>query len=93
MERRVRSAYVDIVERRALEGNLYRVTIAANERVRQPPELEAVQGEPRLLPRRVAARALLRPLLRVPRPVLPPLQRAPLRLARQRFQELLCRQP
>ena len=40
MERRVRSAYVDIVERRALEGNLYRVTIAANERVRQPPELD-----------------------------------------------------
>ena len=40
MERRVRSAYVDIVERRALEGNCYRVTIAANERVRQPPELD-----------------------------------------------------
>ena len=40
MERRVRSAYVDIVERRALEGNFYRVTIAANERVRQPPELD-----------------------------------------------------
>ena len=35
MESRVRSAYVDIVERRALEGGLYRVTIAANERVRQ----------------------------------------------------------
>ena len=40
MESRVRSAYVDIVERRALEGGLYRVTIAANERVRQPPELD-----------------------------------------------------
>ena len=40
MESRVRSAYVDIVERRALEGNCYRVTIAANERVRQPPELD-----------------------------------------------------
>ena len=40
MERRVRSAYVDIVERRALEGNFYRVTIAPNERVRQPPELD-----------------------------------------------------
>ena len=47
MERRVRSAYVDIVERRALEGNFYRVTIAANERVWQPPELDfggAVDG-------------------------------------------------
>ena len=40
MESRVRSAYVDIVERRALEGGVYRVTIAANERVRQPPELD-----------------------------------------------------
>ena len=40
MESRVRSAYVDIVERRALEGGLYRVTIAANERIRQPPELD-----------------------------------------------------
>ena len=40
MEGRVRSAYMDIVERRALGDNLYRVTIAANESVRQPPELD-----------------------------------------------------
>ena len=40
MERQVRSAYMDIVERQALSDNLYRVTIAANEEVRQPPELD-----------------------------------------------------
>ena len=40
MDGTVRSAYMDIVERRALDKNLYRVTIAANERVRQPPELD-----------------------------------------------------
>ena len=42
MERPVRSAYMDIVEQRALDGDLYRVTIAANEKVRQPPELDFV---------------------------------------------------
>ena len=40
MEGPVRSAYMDIVDRRALDANLYRVTIAANESVRQPPELD-----------------------------------------------------
>ena len=40
MSREVRSAYVDIVGRQALGENLYRVTIAANERVRQPPDLD-----------------------------------------------------
>ena len=40
MEGPVRSMYMDIVEHRALDGDLYRVTIAANEKVRQPPELE-----------------------------------------------------
>ncbi len=40
MEGPVRSAYMDIVERRTLSDNLYRVTIAANERIRQPPELD-----------------------------------------------------
>ena len=42
MESPVRSAYMDIVEQRALGGNQYRVTIAANEKVRQPPELDFV---------------------------------------------------
>jgi hypothetical protein len=40
MERAVRSAYMDIVERRTLDENLYQVTIAASERIRQPPELD-----------------------------------------------------
>ena len=40
MDRSVRSMYMDIVERRALDDNLYRVTIAANEEVRQPPALD-----------------------------------------------------
>ena len=40
MPRPVRSMYMDIVEQRALGGHLYRVTIAANEKVRQPPELD-----------------------------------------------------
>ncbi len=40
MERPVRSMYMDIVERQALDANLYRVTIAANERVRQAPDLD-----------------------------------------------------
>ena len=40
MEGPIRSAYMDIVERGALGDNLYRVTIAANERVRQPPDLD-----------------------------------------------------
>ena len=40
MEGPVRSAYMDIVQRQALEDGLYRVTIAANERIRQPPELD-----------------------------------------------------
>lgn len=40
MEQTVRSAYVDIVERRELGENRYRVTIAASERIRQPPELD-----------------------------------------------------
>ena len=39
MDRPSRSMYMDIVERRALAGGQYRVTIAANEKVRQPPEL------------------------------------------------------
>ena len=39
-KRRSRSAYMDIVERRALDDNLYRVTIAANESIRQPPDLD-----------------------------------------------------
>ena len=40
MVRPVRSMYMDILENRALDGDTYRVTIAANEKVRQPPELE-----------------------------------------------------
>ena len=40
MEGSVRSAYMDIVERRALDENLYRATIAANERIRQQPDLD-----------------------------------------------------
>ncbi len=40
MDRPARSTYMDIVELRTLSPNLYRVTIAANEKVRQPPELE-----------------------------------------------------
>ena len=40
MERPVRSMYMDIVERQALDANLYRVTIAASERVRQAPDLD-----------------------------------------------------
>ena len=36
----IRSRYMAIVERRDLGGNLCRVTIAANEKVRQPPELD-----------------------------------------------------
>ena len=39
MDRPSRSMYMDIVERRALAEGQYRVTIAANEKVRQPPEL------------------------------------------------------
>ena len=40
MGQRVRSAYVNVVERKALEENRYQVTIAANEGVRQPPDLD-----------------------------------------------------
>lgn len=40
MERPVRMTCMDIVDSRALGANLYRVTIAANEKVRQPPELD-----------------------------------------------------
>lgn len=40
MDRPVRSMHMDIVERRALGEGLYRVTIAASEKVRQPPELD-----------------------------------------------------
>ena len=40
MERPVRSAYMDIVDQRKLDEGSYRVTIAANEQVRQPPELD-----------------------------------------------------
>ena len=40
MDGRVRSAQMDIVEQRTLKDNLYRVTIAANEGVRQPPDLD-----------------------------------------------------
>ena len=43
----VRSAYMDIVERRGLGDNFYRVTIAANERIRQPPELDSAASQPR----------------------------------------------
>ena len=40
MERPVRSMHMDIVGQRSLDGNVCRVTIAANEKVRQPPELD-----------------------------------------------------
>jgi hypothetical protein len=40
MEQVVRSAYVDIVDRQTMGENLYRVTIAANEKARQSPELD-----------------------------------------------------
>ena len=40
MARPARSMHMDIVERRQLGGSLYRVTIAASEKARQPPELE-----------------------------------------------------
>jgi len=40
MERPVRSTYMDIVERTPVDGDRCRVTIAANEKVRQPPELD-----------------------------------------------------
>ena len=40
MKSPVRSIHMNIVEQRALGGNVYRVTIAANEKVRQPPELD-----------------------------------------------------
>ena len=39
MDRPARSMYMDILEQRELDGSLYRVTIAANEKVRQPPQL------------------------------------------------------
>ena len=40
MEKPVRSMHMDIVGSRAMGANLYRVTIAASEKVRQPPELD-----------------------------------------------------
>jgi hypothetical protein len=40
METPVRTICMNILESRALGANLYRVTIAANEKVRQPPELD-----------------------------------------------------
>ena len=40
MERAARSMYVDILDRAALGDSLYRVTIAAGEKVHQPPELD-----------------------------------------------------
>ena len=40
MGRSVRSAYMDIVNQRTLRDGLYQVTVAANEGVRQPPELD-----------------------------------------------------
>ena len=40
MENSVCSMYMDIVQRGAVSGSVYRVTIAANEKVRQPPDLE-----------------------------------------------------
>ena len=40
MEKPVRSMYMDIIEQRALGEGLYRVTIAASEKIRQPPELD-----------------------------------------------------
>jgi hypothetical protein len=40
MNGQVRSAFMDIVESRELGDDRYRVVIAANERIRQPPELD-----------------------------------------------------
>ena len=40
MDRPARSMCMDIVGRQALGDDLYRVTIAANEKVRQPPDLD-----------------------------------------------------
>ena len=40
MDGTVRSAYMDIVERKTLGEDRYRVTIAANEAVRQQPDLD-----------------------------------------------------
>lgn len=40
MDRAVRSMSMDIVGRGSLGGNRYQVTIAANEKVRQPPDLD-----------------------------------------------------
>ena len=40
MEKSVRSLPMDIVKTRALGKNRYEATIAANEKVRQPPDLE-----------------------------------------------------
>ena len=38
--RPARSMHMDIVQREALPGSRYRITIAASEKVRQPPELD-----------------------------------------------------
>lgn len=40
MARPARSMQMDIVQRETLGGNRYRITIAASEKVRQPPELD-----------------------------------------------------
>ena len=40
MEKPVRSMHMDIIGSRAMGGNLYCVTIASSEKVRQPPELD-----------------------------------------------------
>ena len=40
MDRPVRSMSMDIVGRGSLGDNRYQVTIAANEKVRQPPDLD-----------------------------------------------------
>ena len=40
MHRLLRSMTMDIVSQRALSENQYQVTIAANEQVRQPPDLD-----------------------------------------------------
>ncbi len=40
MARPARSMRMDIVQRETLGGNRYRITIAASEKVRQPPELD-----------------------------------------------------
>ena len=40
MDGSVRSTYMDIVERKTLGEERYRVTIAANEAIRQPPDLD-----------------------------------------------------